>query len=137
MGLRVEGTRDLAIKLERDAEKSSRALRRLQQQAAEQIEQTAKQMAPVDTGNLESAVTRATDYNKVVREDYVFVDESQAPYAIYMHESVYELGPKSAQKQANYPFPVGRKFLDRAVEYVMQTMGYFEKARDAVERNLK
>lgn len=76
--------------------------------------------SPVDEGNLEEAhkvVTRANGSDKrtldiVVGGTVNGVDVDQ--YATVMHESDYKLGPKSRLKQAQSPYIVGPKFLERA-----------------------
>lgn len=140
MGLRVTGIGSLQRRLNRAAA-SSRALRRLQNEAAQEIAEVAREGAPVDTGNLEGAIYAQANYDEGSRVDYIIVDESAAPYAIYMHEGQYSLGPKSQAKDGSGRIAVGPKFLSRAVQYVMGGaagfVGYFQRAVDAVQRNLK
>lgn len=141
MGLKVTGVNALNMSLMRATKNSSRALRRIQEDAAAKIQETAIDFAPVDMGDLESAIQRSTERDFKAKRDYVFVDTDAAPYAIYMHEGFgvngsYNLGPKSAAKDAGTG-RVGMKFFERAVDHVLNGLGYLEKARDAVRRQLK
>lgn len=107
-------------------------------QKALQIQNLAKQMAPIDDGNLEKAIkvfpesTPATRVRNALgqfaRVDiYVYVDmdmpadegKKVGDYAYIMHEHLtpfgaYNLGPKSAAKQAGQSVMVGGKYLERA-----------------------
>lgn len=107
----------------------------------------AKKMAPVDEGDLESAIAmRETnggrdDYGRFVSKQFeVYVDGDRVgddgkpvrDYAAYIHEylEVYgeptydgqpRLGKRSLQKQRGQNYAVGGAFLDRALDLVLMT----------------
>jgi hypothetical protein len=115
------GLRRLSPKVRRDAEQEIR-------KGAGQILQLAQRQAPIDMGNLEDAIrskeVRSGFNNLVV---YIYVDEDMpiperpgkviGDYAVFTHDGDYELGPRSAEKQANNPdVLVGPKYLERALD---------------------
>lgn len=124
MGLKVTGLNELLSRLSNTAERSSRGAREELKAGAEAIMQRSKSYAPVDEGNLEDAhqvVTVVDDamsgrhaFEVGVREDHPASGGKEVgDYAFIMHEGVYNLGPKSQEKNAGFG-KVGRKFMERA-----------------------
>lgn len=91
---------------------------------ADAIVKEAQANAPVDTHNLESAIhisERTTRRNNIAINIEVsgVGDDGRdvAEYAMVMHESFYNLGPLSIEKQASDSnHIIGRKYLERAVD---------------------
>ena len=76
--------------------------------------------SPVDEGLLGESHEREIEKNSDVLEitGHVYIP-SNAPasdYALHMHESNYNLGPESKQKDAAVNVDVGRKYMERALE---------------------
>lgn len=138
MGLRMRRSGGASMTLEKKALRSSRALRRAQDQAADQAVTVAKQMTPVLSGNLELSITREDrrEGRRVVSVISARAMRKDFDYAAWAHESEYNLGPLSQQKQETGRFQVGRKYLTRALRYVLEN-GYLERARAAVKKGLK
>lgn len=112
---RIEQTGDRAIRGALDEMRSE----------AEEIQQLARQFAPVDTEGLEDSISVDEDRSGVNRRTVLLVyidgthmagDGTQiGKYAHYIHESPgYNLGPKSLEKSARLGGGVGPKFLQRA-----------------------
>lgn len=136
MGIKLTKGADFDFWLEKTGEDTSRAVRRIHADAADEMAQVASEMAPFKTGDLEGSieVTEVKQYGN--RVDRV-VGTNGVPYAVYMHEGFYELGPGSQAKQETSRFPVGRKFMDRAADYLINEWGLYRRLRDAVKRGLK
>lgn len=138
MGIRVRkgNTARLGTKLVKIAERSTRELRRTHRDAAYTVRDVAEEMAPFKTGELEGSIEvweqRGAGGRKVFE-----IGTQGVNHAIYMHESVYDLGPGSREKQRSSRFIVGRKFIERAVAYVLQRWGYAERARKAVRNSIR
>jgi hypothetical protein len=137
----VEGWRNHLTAMSRVVQSASKA-----QLAgiAESLVREARARAPFKTGNLEAAITMKTT-GRGWQHD-VGIDEVAAPYAVYMHEGMfdvaggegddgegggkrtrasdlmpYELGPGSEAKNIGTPHigkGVGIRFMPRAWEYV-------------------
>lgn len=84
------------------------------------IAKEAKIRAPIDTGDLEGAITSKITSEKTVS---VYVDEDKLnledhqdyDYSVKMHEGTYNLGTRSRIKQEHYPnVTVGPKYLENA-----------------------
>lgn len=131
MGLRVKRQFG-GLTLEKYAERSTRQLRRVHQQAADRIAEVAAEMAPRLTGDLEDSIEVMNARGQGGRT--IFSVSYSAPYGIYMHEGVYNLGPLSAEKDAMGEFRVGRKFLERASDQVLYNEGYLKDAYRAAVR---
>lgn len=129
MGVVVSGIEDLIVSLANKATRSSRGAREELQRGAIDIRDLARLYAPVDEGNLEDAIKEGKSRGSDGRNVYtVEVDESQdastkdhpnrvvGDYAMKMHDGVYNLGPLSEAKAEETGLPVGRKFLERAME---------------------
>jgi hypothetical protein len=89
-------------------------------QGAEEIMELSKSLAPVDEGHLEEAhqvIDRNTRSGNFAFD--VFVDPTVADlgeYLDFIHNSQYNLGPKSEAKAASTGMAVGPKFLERAFD---------------------
>lgn len=98
------------------------------------VQQEAIARAPVEHGDLERAIKIA---NAGLRRAWiVYVDEAMpddtgkytvGDYAMWLHESTYNLGPLSLQKAAANGKPVGRKYLQ----------GAFDDMKDKILRSLR
>lgn len=131
MGLRVKRQFG-GLTLEKYAERSTRQLRRVHQQAADRIAEVAAEMAPRLIGDLEDSIEVMNARGQGGRT--IFSVSYSAPYGIYMHEGVYNLGPLSAEKDAAGEFRVGRKFLERASDQVLYNEAYLKDAYRAAVR---
>lgn len=131
MGIRVRNSGAVGVGLRKHAKRSTRALRRVHFQASQKIADVASQMAPRDKENLEGNIVVERQTGSDNRVTYI-VHTNGVSYAVYMHESTYNLGPRSVAKNESSRFRVGRKFLERAVDYVLFDLGFLQKARRAV-----
>lgn len=129
MGIRVTGLSAIKANLQRVMTKKDRQSLAWLRQAALKVRDDARDNAPIDTGDLEGAIvvkevgggrtSRGTFAAKTIN---VGVDESllnlgehsDHDYATTMHESTYNLGPKSQAKAAQGK-DVGPKYLERAL----------------------
>lgn len=138
MGLRITRGADFDIRLEKIAERSTRQLRRVHADGADQLLKTAQAMAPVLTGNLEESIfiqeTKEVG-NRITRT--IILDESRAPYGVYMHEGIYNLGKLSEAKNATSEHTVGRKFMERAAAWLIRDWKFYEKARAAIKQGMR
>ncbi|MGZ8172584.1 MAG: HK97 gp10 family phage protein [Methylobacter sp.] len=132
MGVALLGFDALLASLRNTADRSSRGAREELAKGAEAIKELAIRQAPVDEGNLESAIKtgKSRDLSTGRNNYLVYVDESVdastpahpnktvGDYAEKMHEDpYYNLGIKSENKQANNPdIKVGYKYLERALD---------------------
>lgn len=130
MSARVRQTGNLDHVLENLGERSSKRIRRVMCRAANDVADEARARAPVDVGNLEAAIQADChgDRGGINRRIlfHVFVDEDMAvperpgkvvgDYAMIMHEGYYQLGELSAAKAAQTGKPVGRKYLEGALD---------------------
>jgi len=128
MAIKFDQIDILRQRLRNVAERSSRGAREQMAKGAEMIAELAKELAPVDEGNLEDAIMFEKEPRQKANERYtfaVYVDEAHAgtraadvgQYAVIMHESSdYDLGEKSAAKAAANGLPVGRKYLENAAD---------------------
>lgn len=135
MGIRITRGADLDIWLEKVADRSTRQLRRVHKEGSELLAEVAAEMSPYKTGELEGSVEveEMKQYgNRVDRRVTV-----EAPHAIYMHEGIYDLGPGSLAKQETSRFRVGRKFMERATQWLIRDWRFYEKARAAVRKGKK
>lgn len=111
------------------------------QKEAEKIRDIAIQMVPVEDGDMEKAIKV---YSSDFRRRFTVSIDDDAPaikiqtngviryytvgeYAAWLHESYYNLGPKSEAKNAGSLYRVDRKFLERA----------WEERRDKALRNIR
>lgn len=136
MGIRITRGAGFDIRLEKIAEKTTRQLRRVHRDGAYAMAETARQMAPVLEGDLEGSIKVQETVEVGQRKTFTVVTEG-VPYAIYMHENVYDLGPLSRAKDEAGQHRVGRKFMDRAAVWLVREWGFMRKARAAVKEGKK
>lgn len=132
-GMAVRGVRELRRNLQRIEREAVRAAEGELRTIAEEVEQGSVARAPVDTGQLEE--THRTTEERRPRNLTLVVSAgpARAPdgsdYAVKMHEGDYDLGPRSAAKNAGQTphvgEGVGRKFMKRAFDAA---------TRDALQR---
>lgn len=135
MGIRITHGAGLDIRLEKIAEKSSRELRRVHREGAYAMAETASEMAPFKTGELEGSIDVLETVETGNRK--TFTVQAEAPHAIYMEEGIYELGPGSKEKDARSQHRVGRKFMERSVQWLHMDWDFGRKLRNAVKRGKK
>jgi hypothetical protein len=98
-----------------------------------EVEAKAVELAPVETGNLESSsVVEVKSAGGRVRAEIAFA----APYSAEVHELPPERrGPRTEQKPGNELGQAGPKFLERPVRAYSHQFG--ARVRDAVRRALR
>ncbi len=80
------------------------------------VESEAKDRAPIDEGSLVSDIEHqvySSDESVVVR---VPINAVSSEYAVRMHEDDYNLGLRSANKQAMLGKVVGKKYITRGID---------------------
>lgn len=81
-------------------------------------EETVKRM-PVDEsfleGSVEKRMLKNADITQITGIIYIPANAIASDYALYMHEMNYNLGPRSALKQATSSVKVGSKYMERAL----------------------
>ena len=145
MGMRIEDY--ASVMLENIKQSAPRGALAAMRKGAEDIQELAREMAPVEKHNLEESIQIAEDREGARGRTrvFVYIDEGMAAegrpfgvtvgdYAVYMHEGKYKLGPKSKEKQSGTSVRVGRKFLERAADELAPEI--FEKVTRAIERSL-
>lgn len=135
MGIRITRGGDFDIRLEKIAQRSTRQLRRVHQQGADKMAETASAMTPYKTGELEDSV--AVVQTKEVGNRITRTVVVEAPHAVYMHEGIYNLGPGSESKNQSSEHSVGRKFMERAAAWLIRDWKFYEKARAAIRPGMK
>lgn len=140
MALKITGISTTKIRLEKTAERSTRALRRVHEMGADKLKEAADAMAPHKSGKLDTRAIKVKTRKsgrRVVRE--VVLDGRVAPYGRYMNDGAdagfvdYELGPGSKAKPGLGPgYEVGRKFMQRAKIWIEREWDIYGKANDAV-----
>lgn len=135
MGIRLTQGADLAVRLEKRAERTTRQLRRVHRDGAFALAETIEQMVPYKTGELEGSVEVTEE--RGARGRKIFNIEAHAPHAVYMNEGVYNLGKGSIAKQETSAFTVGRKFIQRGKAWLMEDWGFIRKAKAAVRDGMK
>jgi hypothetical protein len=143
MGLKVRNDGAVSRTLLRTGDRTSNAALEALRQGGDQIEALARKMVPVDEVNLEKAIHAKEPTERGINGRIMIeigVDESMSipgregtvgQYATRMHESVYNLGPNSKEKQSGSGVVVGRKYLERAAVELEP------KIRKAVEKAAK
>lgn len=73
--------------------------------------------APLDEGFLQASLERKIEKKpkEIVGHVFIPANSPASPYALYMHEGVYNLGVNSLDKQSKVKVKVGRKYLERAL----------------------
>lgn len=143
--LKLSGFKQLSEKLGNLGQATSKRTRAVLRSGAERIQQTAIDNAPIDKGNLESAIKIKEDRTGMNRrmQTQVYVDVDQdvdgrtkvGDYAFYLHHfGDWNLGPKSQQKAASGK-AVGSRYLERAFEEHEPKL--MKELNDAVERSLQ
>jgi hypothetical protein len=125
MGIKVHGVESLLMRLHQTGERAVKGVSDEIRKGAYEIRDLAREYAPEREGNLEAALSievNTADINGRLQA-FVYVDETHPArrsrtgnvggYAMRMHESFYNLGPKSRAKDAGRGI-VGRKYLERA-----------------------
>lgn len=146
MGLKIKGLKKLRASLERQEQKTSKASLRFMRRAGREIAKEAAARAPVDTGDLESAISsrdakRTDGRGRVTVEVYIDQDKlnleehNDYDYSVKMHEGSYNLGLKSLIKAASSPYEIGPKFLSRAIEDNRDRL--LKEAAEVVKRSLE
>jgi hypothetical protein len=129
---------NLVAELRQVTQKAVRGVSDVIREEGEIIAELARDYAPVDQGNLESAIKvreERTGYNRRYEVDVYIDPDVPAPeldakgnivkgtegktvgdYAMEMHEGDYNLGIGSRQKADALGVKVGPKFLERAVD---------------------
>lgn len=111
---------DLANVLQQRGGRIVKAVNDAMQLEMKAVQKKAISYAPVEHGNLERAIKLTSENRR--RTWTVYVDESMpddtgkytvGDYAMWLHESVYQLGPKSMSKESMTGY-VGRKYLEKA-----------------------
>lgn len=132
MGMWLEGEDELMATLRQVGDKAHKGVFQQMKKEAIAIRDRAREYAPIDHGNLEDAITaeevsgERNESGQFGRKSMsVFVDMSKdgyhgepiGQYAYVMHEHFYNLGKRSAQKDAGRGV-VGRLYLERAAAEV-------------------
>lgn len=142
MGVEVDGIEELKFLLRQAGAKGGKSAFRQMKKEAMEIRDLARQMAPVDEGDLESAIVvnevgggRDEETGRFMQKALVVEVDGDQPvgdtskgeartvgdYAYIMHEYLtpygrFKLGKRSRQKQALNPsVMVGGKYLERAI----------------------
>jgi len=135
MGIKIIKGADFDIQLVKIAERSTRQLRRVHRDGAHKMAEVAQDMAPYKKGELEDSISVEEVEGVFNRKEFhVTVD---APHAVYMHEGVYSLGPGSEAKDGASPYKVGRKFMDRAADWLVQDWGLYKRLRSELRKAKK
>lgn len=129
MGARLKNFASLGLGIHRTQQRLDRASIEFVRRGGKIIQDQARLNAPVDTHDLENAITTQevrdkSNRNRIVVEVGVDLDQLDLEsrdgfdYALEMHEGEYKLGPKSSAKQSALggEVEVGPKYLERAAE---------------------
>lgn len=147
MSVEVYGVEELKYLLKQAGLKAVKGAFDQMRREAKKIETLAKQMAPVDEGDLEDAIQMVEtgggrdEFGRFARKSITIevdmdasagVDSQGRPrtvgaYAYTMHEHLapygrFNLGPRSRAKQDGQNVMVGGKYLERAMDEVMPGM---------------
>ena len=134
MGVKIIDT--MSVGLTNTLTRTTGATRKVLSDGTEAVVKMARQMAPVDEGNLEEAIKSETTRSGIRGRNVhvVYVDEDAeisgrpgkrvGDYALLQHENLepygpWHLGPKSREKQsANPNVVVGGGYIERAAQEV-------------------
>ena len=129
IGIRVSGLSDVILELRNTGKLVRENARKTMHRGADKIVERARLMAPVDEGNLEDAIQKDVKYEGKFGRlaiDIVLLDHVNgvdvSAYGREMHEGVYNLGPKSEEKQKTTGVQVGREFITRAYKEQAEKM---------------
>lgn len=160
MGVEVEGVEELIYLLRQKGKKAVKGAFTQMRQEAKDIRDLAREMAPVDEGDLERAIVtrevgggRDEFSGQFVRKEIVIEVDGEVnagtnregkqskvgDYAYIMHEHLapfgsFKLGKRSRAKQAASNVLVGGKYLERAV--AEREKGLINRIIDKVEEAL-
>ncbi|MDD4817300.1 MAG: hypothetical protein PHI85_04955 [Victivallaceae bacterium] len=111
-------TRQLSASVQRELLAQPFRVRRAMDAVGGFLNSEAKDLAPVDEGFLTAEISNDTVRHRksCAAVIYVPANAASSEYAIPMHEGVYDLGPKSLDKQTKVGKPVGKKFITRALD---------------------
>lgn len=139
MGIRVRpgSIARLSHQLDKISDTSTRELRRVARDGAFAMRDVAREMAPFKIGDLEGSIEVEEEITFSTRRKTFEIQTTGIPYAIFMHEHFYELGPGSSAKQGRSRFTVGRKYMSRALDWLINDWGLYERGRRAVKRAVR
>lgn len=134
--MKATGIAQNILRLRNIGDRVKENARKTMHRQADKIVDIAKQMAPVDEGNLEDSIRKRVGYEASSRlaidiEISTGLNARLDVYATVMHEGRYNLGPKSVEKQGRVPYRVGRRFLVRAADEVRGKLN--KQMIDAIE----
>lgn len=98
---------------------------------------TAQEMAPYKEGTLEGSIGVIETKEEGNRITRTVGHVDQPHYAVYMHEGIYNLGPGSQAKNAAGEHMVGRKYIERAAQWLIREWGFYERAKAAIKEGKK
>ena len=114
MGVTIKGSQEAKKSLRQLPVRAANALRDEGDIQLKFLAKRAAANAPVDTGDLRSAIKASVEKHGTVVEGEIICD---VPYALEMHEGDYPLGEKSALEPGTPEGGVGRKFMERAIQH--------------------
>lgn len=149
MGLRITGLSTVIANMRRTEDKVSAESLSALRNGAEALRDLARANAPIDEGDLESAiVTRevrsrtalgrfgATNIEVGVDTSLLDLESRKGfDYSIPMHEGTYNLGPRSEAKQSGQQETVGPKYLSRAMAELSERIQ--KKVEEAIKRSIR
>lgn len=149
MGLRITGLSTVIANMRRTEEKVGAESLSALRNGADLLVKMARRNAPIDEGDLESAIVAIESRNRTALGRFgatniqVGVDPSLLDlesrkgfdYSIPMHESTYNLGPLSEAKQAGQQEIVGPKYLERAMTELQDKIR--QKVEEAIKRAIQ
>lgn len=138
MGVKVKRSgKDVATSLYKRGARSTRQLRRVHAQAAQKLAEVVRAMTPCKEGVLEGGVEIVESRDGRRKVFSVIVKSENVPYAIYMHEKHYDLGPGSEAKDRSGEHRVGRKFVTRGRAWIVNEWDFYGKMKHATREGLK
>lgn len=129
--VKFEGIEELSTALSRWEEDVIQVIEGEVAKSGEHLIGTAQRLAPKLVGDLEGSGTVDPVVRDIVkREIRIEVGFRGLPYAIRMHESVYNLGPISRGKPSVDGMMVGRKYLEQPL--LKYSQRYFREWAEAI-----
>ena len=114
MGVTIKGSQEAKKSLRQLPLRAANALRDEGDIQLKFLAKRAAANAPVDIGDLRSAIKASVEKHGTVVEGEIICD---VPYALEMHEGDYPLGEKSVLEPGTPEGGVGRKFMERAIQH--------------------
>jgi len=123
--MKVTGVNKTILSLRHIGDRVVDKARKTMHRAAKRIQKRAEEYAPVDEGDLQRSIyiestyvgnNRRLQINLQIRPADAAADPRLGIYSVIMHEGEYQLGPKSAAKDAGRGV-VGPRFLTRAANW--------------------